>query len=155
MHYFHRLIVHTFLATFVRRCCIIEKALLLQLRKEHPMELNYELIGSHVRDARQRRNIQQKELAQQIDCAPSYISNIERGLARPSLGVLFSIAEILGVTLNDLVYGSPESVTDSREAKIMYIFENAPENKKDLLYTLFTAADIAVHQYDESKSNHS
>lgn len=114
------------------------------------MELNYKSIGLHIRDIRLKKNIQQKELAHQINRVPSYISNIERGLAHPSLGVLFSIAEILGVTLNELVYGSPEEVTDSREAKIMYIYENASERKKKYLYDIVSAADMALVQYEEA-----
>lgn len=121
-------------------------------RKEFWMELNYKLIGSHIREVRQKKNIQQKELARQINRVPSYISDIERGLAHPSLGVLFSIAEILGVTLNDLVYGAPENSLDPRESKIMYIFENGSESKKNLLYRIITTTDEALSQYDEANN---
>lgn len=114
------------------------------------MELNYKLIGSHVREVRLKKNIQQNDLARQINRVPSYISDIERGLAHPSLGVLFSIAEILGVTLNDLVYGSPKDITDSQEARIMYIYENASESRKDFLYKLITTTDEALDRYDEA-----
>ena len=72
------------------------------------MELNYRMIGKRIRRFRLSKNITQEELAFQIDTSAAYISNIERGKKKVSLQKLCEIAEILGLTVNDLIYGSSE-----------------------------------------------
>ena len=61
---------------------------------------------------RKRCGYTQEELGLSIDTSGPYISNIERAVKKPSLENLADIAEVLGVTLNDLVSPSEtETIT--------------------------------------------
>ena len=77
------------------------------------MELNYRLIGKRIRRYRLSKNITQEELAFQIDTSSAYISNVECGKKKVSLNKLCLIADVLGVTINDLIYNSSEHLSDS------------------------------------------
>lgn len=114
------------------------------------MELDYKILGARIRAAREKKGLQQSDLAKQVSHARSYISDIEKGNSKPSLSILMSIADALGVSLNDLVYGSPDMVADYKERQIISIYENASDRKKDLLYNIFTNANQAVDQYDQA-----
>ena len=78
------------------------------------MEINYMLIGKRIRRFRLSKNITQEELAFQIGTSAAYISNIEHGKKKASLQKLCEISEILGVTVNDLLYSSSDQRPDNR-----------------------------------------
>ena len=65
--------------------------------------LDYKNIGRRIRHYRKRRGYTQEQLGFSINTSGAYISNIERGVKKPSLDNLVSIAEILDVTLNDII----------------------------------------------------
>ena len=75
------------------------------------MELNYRLIGKRIRRYRLSKNITQEELAFQINTSAAYVSNIERGKKKASLQKLCEISEVLGITMNDLIYNSSEQLS--------------------------------------------
>ena len=75
------------------------------------MELNYRLIGKRIRRYRLSKNITQEELAFQINTSAAYISNIECGKKKASLQKLCEISEVLGITMNDLIYNSSEHLS--------------------------------------------
>lgn len=60
-------------------------------------------IAGNARSLRARVGISQEELASLADIDRTYASQIERGVANPSLEVLVRIAEALGVELHDLL----------------------------------------------------
>lgn len=76
--------------------------------------LDYRIIGKRIRLYRKRMGLTQEELGLGIDTSGSYISNIERAVKKPSLENLADIAEVLGVTINDLV-SPPETESDYRK----------------------------------------
>lgn len=65
--------------------------------------LNYKRIGKRIRHYRKRRGFTQEQLGLSINTSGAYISNIERGVKKPSLDNLAAIAEILDVTINDMI----------------------------------------------------
>lgn len=66
--------------------------------------LDYKNIGRRIRHYRKRRGYTQEQLGFSINTSGAYISNIERGVKKPSLDNLASIAEILDVTVNDIIH---------------------------------------------------
>lgn len=58
---------------------------------------------ANVARLRRERGMSQEELAFQADIDRTYISQIERGLANPSLGVLCRLAAALGVDVVGLL----------------------------------------------------
>ena len=76
--------------------------------------LDYHSIGNRIRKYHKRCGYTQEELGLSIDTSGPYINNIERAVKKPSLENLADIAEVLGVTLNDLV-SPPEADDDYRK----------------------------------------
>ena len=70
------------------------------------MKVDYVLLGTRIKEQRQRRMLTQQQLAEKVSLTPGFISRIETGKKKPSLEVLLSICEALNITLNDLVVGN-------------------------------------------------
>ena len=71
--------------------------------------VDYNEVGARIRQTRVEQGITQEELAFQINTSAAYISNIERGIKKPSLQKLSDIADIFHVTVNDLIYEKPSN----------------------------------------------
>lgn len=54
--------------------------------------------GEILKELRNRKNLSQEELATDCGLDRTYISLLERGLRQPTLGTLFKLAEVLGVS---------------------------------------------------------
>jgi mannose-6-phosphate isomerase-like protein (cupin superfamily)/DNA-binding XRE family transcriptional regulator len=70
-------------------------------------------LGPRLRLVRGSRQLSVRELARRVGCSASLISQIERGVSVPSVGVLYSLATELGSSLDYLLFGSgagPEGV---------------------------------------------
>ena len=61
-------------------------------------------LGPRLRRVREDRGLSVRELARRISCSPSLISQIERGLSAPSVGILYAIASELRASL-DFLFG--------------------------------------------------
>ncbi len=62
-------------------------------------------LGPRLREARVSRALSVRELARRMGCSASLISQIERGVSVPSVGVLYSLATELGSSLDHLLFG--------------------------------------------------
>jgi transcriptional regulator with XRE-family HTH domain len=63
-------------------------------------------LGPRLRAARSSSGRSVRELARRVGCSASLISQIERGVSVPSVGVLYSLATELGSSLDYLLFGS-------------------------------------------------
>lgn len=61
-------------------------------------------VARSIREFRLRARIPQKEFAKQVGMLPAQLCNVEKAKNMPSLGTICRIAEVLGVTVNDLMY---------------------------------------------------
>jgi quercetin dioxygenase-like cupin family protein/DNA-binding XRE family transcriptional regulator len=62
-----------------------------------------ETIGSRLRDARLQLGISLREMARRINVSPSFVSQVELGKARPSVGTLYAFVSELNLSLDDLM----------------------------------------------------
>jgi transcriptional regulator with XRE-family HTH domain len=60
-------------------------------------------VGRQLREARLAARISVREMARRVDLSPSFISQVELGRTKPSVGTLYAIATELGVPLDDLM----------------------------------------------------
>ena len=67
-------------------------------------------IGLNLRRLRLARNMPQQKIALEVDMSLSYLSNIERGKANPSVDLIGRIADALGVPPSEFLV--PVSVKD-------------------------------------------
>ena len=65
-------------------------------------------LGPRLRLAREERQLSVRELARRIGCSASLISQIERGVSVPSVGVLYSLATELDSSLDHLLFGADQ-----------------------------------------------
>jgi len=70
------------------------------------MKVNIEMIGRRIRELRENQGYSQSKLAETINVSTSYISPIENGKKQASLEIYIAIANELGVTLDELLYGN-------------------------------------------------
>ena len=64
----------------------------------------YAEIGDRLRVARAARGLSLRGLADRLGVSPSLISQVERGLARPSVNTLYAMARELEVSLDELLF---------------------------------------------------
>ncbi len=101
------------------------------------MGINYSEIGKAIKSFRIKEEITQDQLSEYAGISPGYLSKIEGGFAKPSLDTLFSIADSLGVSLNDLVYSNND--LDQYEMSIKMVSDTLQEcsaTEKELVYSL-------------------
>ena len=70
------------------------------------MEANvdYATIGQRIREVRMQRGLTQESLADAVDLSVTYISNIENVHTKVSLPTLVTIAQVLNVSVDYLLY---------------------------------------------------
>ena len=66
-------------------------------------ELFLRNIGNNIRVARKAKNLSQEELAFKINSARNFIGCIERGEKAPTVYVLYKIASVLDVPIDNLL----------------------------------------------------
>lgn len=78
----------------------------------------YPEIGAHLRERRQQLGLSLRELGDRLGVSASLISQIERGLANPSVSTLYAIVAELDISLDDLLFtdGRPASRTTDEPA---------------------------------------
>jgi transcriptional regulator with XRE-family HTH domain len=59
-------------------------------------------LGPRLRQVRAQRGLSVRELARRTQCSPSLVSQIERGLSAPSVGMLYALARELRTSLDFL-----------------------------------------------------
>lgn len=75
-----------------------------------------QVLGQRLREAREGRGISLREMARRIDVSPSFVSQVERGKANPSVGTLYAMVSELGASLDELMGdstpGAEQETTD-------------------------------------------
>lgn len=67
-------------------------------------------VGQKIRTAREARSVSLRAFSRQLDVSPGHISQVERGLVAPSMGLLYAIVAELGLSLDYLFEGlGPDS----------------------------------------------
>lgn len=74
-------------------------------------EFDAQLTGMRIREVRERKGLSLREVARRMDISASALSQIERGLLRPSVNRLFAIAGALDVTVLE-VFGDGDATDE-------------------------------------------
>jgi transcriptional regulator with XRE-family HTH domain len=65
-------------------------------------------LGGRLRQVRSARGMSVRELARRAGCSASLVSQVERGVTAPSAGVVYSLANELGISL-DYLFGEDQA----------------------------------------------
>jgi transcriptional regulator with XRE-family HTH domain len=106
-------------------------------------------IGQKMKELREARKLNVKQLAELVECTPSLISQLERGKADPSISMLKKIAKALNVNIVDFFmtevnYGDvvtkPRDRVDIQlkrwDAKIQSLVQSVVNKKMQPFYTV-------------------
>lgn len=109
------------------------------MKRETPESARlYDAVGKRIRHLRSRRNLTQEALARRAHAARTTITNIENGSQAATLHQLWSIAEVLGVELTELLPSRAEIAAEALDqTRIMGV--QAPRTR-NLLRTLMADA---------------
>lgn len=69
-------------------------------------------LGSRLRQARVDADMTLRELARTLGVSPSFVSQLENGKSQPSVATLYSLAQVLGVSI-DRLFEAEEAATAS------------------------------------------
>jgi len=98
------------------------------------MSLNYKFIGQQVKNARNKKQISQAELAEQIDISVPYISRIETAVKNVSLEVLVNIANTLGVTVDFLLHGNQTNDLTEYQSALSLLIIDCTSYEKQIIF---------------------
>ena len=73
---------------------------------EGSMEINYADIGNRIRKQRQKLRITQEKLAEMAELSVQHMSGIENGKTKFSFQSILRIANVLGLSMDELLCGS-------------------------------------------------
>lgn len=59
-------------------------------------------LGARLKDVRIRSGLSLREVARQLGVSPSFVSQMENGKSQPSVATLYSVTQLLGVSIDDL-----------------------------------------------------
>ena len=112
------------------------------------MKVDYVLLGTRIKEQRQRRMLTQQQLAEKVSLTPGFISRIETGKKKPSLEVLLSICEALNITLNDLLVGNQIPQESDYNVEFTELLSPYNESERRLIFEITKAVCKAI------KKNH-
>ena len=70
--------------------------------------MDQQKIGKFICNLRKEKNLSQNQLADMIPISRQAVSKWERGLSFPDISILIPLAEILNISLYDLLIGGSE-----------------------------------------------
>ena len=65
--------------------------------------MNYQLLGKNIKKFRVQKDLSQEALGEKAGCSNSHIGQLERGTGTASLEMVVNIANVLGVTVDQLL----------------------------------------------------
>lgn len=105
-------------------------------------------MGLLISELRKSHHMTQKELAEKLNVTDKAVSKWERGLSCPDISLLSLIADILGITVNELLCGIKDSVTavdvgESIDNALQYADKVVKHKSKSML-NIFAATFSAL-----------
>ena len=70
------------------------------------------MLGTRIASLRQNKGISQAELAKRLHISASAVGMYEQGRREPSVEILIALSQELGVSLDYLLSGKPDTVRD-------------------------------------------
>ena len=111
------------------------------------MELDYVLIGNRIKELRIKKNWTQAILAEVAHVEPSNISHIERAATKVRLPTVMDIANALGVTLDDLVYGNLVKSSHISCKRIDELLEDCDDEELKIITEIIKNAKPIIKKY--------
>lgn len=108
------------------------------------MELDFKAIGQRIKIARIRKKLTQDTVSELINITPSHMSNIETGKSTVSLQTLIAIANVLGVSIDELLC---DVILDSKvifEKELSEVLKDCSEYEIRVLVDIVKASKESI-----------
>lgn len=102
------------------------------------MSIERGLLGNAIRQARINANISQEELAEKINISSTHLKHIESEHRKPSLDVLFEIAQTLSLSLDSLLF-PPSSPKETITKNICLLLDKCTEQELNITLELISS----------------
>lgn len=102
-------------------------------------------LGSCIRSLRLQNHLTQAQLSEKLGVTDKAVSKWERDLSYPDIVLFPKLAEILGVTVNDLL---SECREDCQPSKLLQVFEISRDIRLPL-HIMLGFVEIAKHNHDD------
>lgn len=103
------------------------------------MSLNYDLLRSHIKTLRLEKELSQEDLAEFADLSVPYISHIETGRKKPSLESLVKIADVLGVSVDQLLRGNQKYDSHPYERDIAELLGKCSRTERRIILAVVSS----------------
>lgn len=108
------------------------------------MELDYKAIGIRIKARRVRRRISQERLAELAGLSVTHMSHVETGNTKVSLPALLKIANVLDVTVNELLCDSISTAKLLFENEIMHEAADCTEEEIRIIADMVKALKTSL-----------
>lgn len=113
-------------------------------------ELNYVQLGQRIRAARIKKGLQQYEVAELAGLTASHMSHIETGQTKPSLPTVVKIANVLSVSLDELVCDSIDQSMHVHDLRIAEELSDCDSTELQSIFEIIRSVKSALRK----KHNH-
>ena len=96
------------------------------------MVLKDGILGTAIRNARQKHNLSQEQLAELVEITPTHLKHIESEHRKPSIEVLFRLCQTLHLSLDNLIF--PSETT--RIEEILPLLSSCSANELNIIEDL-------------------
>ena len=107
---------------------------------EHDFTPNFGEIGRRVRKLREERHLTQEALAEAAGVSVPYVSHIERGIKKPSLGTLLRLSAALDVTVDTLLRGNQPAEANAFYSDVQELLADCSQKERKVLLEIAAAA---------------
>lgn len=115
------------------------------------MELDYVALGQRIRSFRLEKEMTQQLLAEKASLVPSNISHIERAKTKVSLPTLIRIANVLEVSVDQLLGDSLYYAIDIAEEDIALLLKDCTAREKKIIRDIIIATKETLRKDRETK----
>lgn len=109
--------------------------------------MNYYEIGQRIRRIRKAHGLSQEELAEKIGISTTHMSHIETGNTKLSLPVLVSIASVLEVQTDDLLFEQVNASRSNALNEIAGSLDNCSSQELKIIQDIVRATKTALQKY--------
>ena len=109
-----------------------------------------------IRNERKNKRITQEELAEMLEVSPTHVKHIESGHRKPSIEILFELAKILNISLDEVVFPKNGTPNDATRGKIERLLDVSDESSLQFILSFCLRSEsIGLHRYRvESNAHH-
>jgi len=94
-------------------------------------EIDYAKLGLKIKEVRRSKGFTQDNIAEEVGCNTSHISNIENNHTKVSLNVLLAIANALNTSIDYLLMNQYDNSSLALDNEILRALKNCDEQKKE------------------------